>query len=218
MNMNLNVGQLWNELRSLDINNVGSWSIAARGIVVVFVCALLVFLGYWFLVRHQIDNLNVAQKKEPELKQQFERKQGQVANLDAYKQQLEEMRVSFSTMLRQLPSETEMANLLQDISQTRVATGLEEQIFKPEPERPKEFYAEAPIRIRVTGDFHQFGDFASGIAALPRIVTLSGISIKRNGGKGASADSLIMDATAMTYRYVDEPAAKNKRPTKGRKK
>jgi len=129
-----------------------------------------------------------------------------VANLDAYKRELVQMRISFGTLLRQLPSQTEIANLLQDISQTRAAVGLDEDLFKPEPERPKEFYAEAPIRIRVTGTYHQFGQFASGLAALSRIVTLDGIDIKP-AGKDAEG-KLVMEAIATTYRYLAQDAHK----------
>lgn len=190
------------DLRNLDPNNPGSWPVSIRNLALVLLMLLLGGLGYWFQIQPQITALKAAQNREPELRLSFEAKQRQVANLDAYKTQLREMQERFATMLRQLPSQTEMANLLQDISQTRVGTGLEEQIFKPEAERPLEFYAEAPIRIRLTGTYHQMGDFASGLAALPRIVTLSNISLS-NAKTGA--DQLVMDATAMTYRYLEEP-------------
>ncbi len=196
------LSRLQADLRNLDPNNPGSWPVSIRNLALVLLMLLLGGLGYWFQIQPQITALKAAQNREPELRLSFEAKQRQVANLDAYKIQLREMQERFATMLRQLPSQTEMANLLQDISQTRVGTGLEEQIFKPEAERPLEFYAEAPIRIRLTGTYHQMGDFASGLAALPRIVTLSNISLS-NAKTGA--DQLVMDATAMTYRYLEEP-------------
>ncbi|MGB2941727.1 MAG: type 4a pilus biogenesis protein PilO [Candidatus Macondimonas sp.] len=196
------LSRLQADLRNLDPNNPGSWPVSIRNLALVLLMLLLGGLGYWFQIQPQITALKAAQNREPELRLSFEAKQRQVANLDAYKTQLREMQERFATMLRQLPSQTEMANLLQDISQTRVGTGLEEQIFKPEAERPLEFYAEAPIRIRLTGTYHQMGDFASGLAALPRIVTLSNISLS-NAKTGA--DQLVMDATAMTYRYLEEP-------------
>ncbi len=196
------LSRLQADLRNLDPNNPGSWPVSIRNMALVLLMVLLGGLGYWFQIQPQLTALKAAQNREPELRLSFESKQRQVANLDAYKIQLREMQERFATMLRQLPSQTEMANLLQDISQTRVGTGLEEQIFKPEAERPLEFYAEAPIRIRLTGTYHQMGDFASGLAALPRIVTLSNISLS-NAKTGA--DQLVMDATAMTYRYLEEP-------------
>ena len=196
------LSRLQADLRNLDPNNPGSWPVSIRNLALVLLIMLLGGLGYWFQIQPQITALKAAQNREPELRLSFEAKQRQVANLDAYKIQLREMQERFATMLRQLPSQTEMANLLQDISQTRVGTGLEEQIFKPEAERPLEFYAEAPIRIRLTGTYHQMGDFASGLAALPRIVTLSNISLS-NAKMGT--DQLVMDATAMTYRYLEEP-------------
>lgn len=196
------LSRLQADLRNLDPNNPGSWPVSIRNLALVMLMVLLGGLGYWFQIQPQLTALKAAQNREPELRLSFESKQRQVANLDAYKIQLREMQERFATMLRQLPSQTEMANLLQDISQTRVGTGLEEQIFKPEAERPLEFYAEAPIRIRLTGTYHQMGDFASGLAALPRIVTLSNISLS-NAKTGA--DQLVMDATAMTYRYLEEP-------------
>lgn len=167
---------------------------------------IIAFAGYWLFIRDQYAMLEQTRAQEGELRAAFEAKQQKVANLDAYKQQLEQMRISFGTLLRQLPSQTEIANLLQDISQTRVAVGLDEDLFKPEAERPKEFYAEAPIKIRVIGTYHQFGEFASGLAALPRIVTLDGIDIKP-AGKDADG-KLVMDATAMTYRYLAQDGHK----------
>jgi len=191
------------DLRKVDPNNPGTWPASIRNLALVALFLFMGGLGYWFQIQPQLAVLKAAQDKEPELRQSFETKQRQVANLDAYKAQLRDIQSRFAVMLRQLPSQTEMANLLQDISQTRVATGLEEQVFKPEPEHSKEFYAEAPIRIRLTGTYHQMGDFASGLAALPRIVTLSNISLS---GAKAGEGGLVMDAVAMTYRYLEEPS------------
>jgi type IV pilus assembly protein PilO len=200
--MKLDFPALLTELRKIDRNNPGSWPHSIRNLALIVLMVLLAVLGYWFQIQPQITTLQAAQNREPELRLSFEAKQRQVANLDAYKIQLREMQERFATMLRQLPSQTEMANLLQDISQTRVGAGLEEQVFKPEVERPMEFYAEAPIHIRLTGSYHQMGNFASGLAALPRIVTLSNISL---GSAKTGPDQLVMDATAMTYRYLEEP-------------
>lgn len=201
--MKFDLSAMLADLRKVDPNNPGAWPASVRNLALAVLLLILGGLGYWFQIQPQLTALKAAQAKEPELRQSFESKQRQVANLDAYKGQLRDIQTRFAVMLRQLPSQTEMANLLQDISQTRVATGLEEQVFKPEPEHSKEFYAEAPIRIRLTGSYHQMGDFASGLAALPRIVTLSNISLT---GAKAGEGGLVMDAVAMTYRYLEEPS------------
>jgi type IV pilus assembly protein PilO len=133
----------------------------------------------------------------------FDEKQRKAANFEAYKAQLAEMERSFGAMLRQLPGRTEVPSLLVDISQTGLAAGLQERLFQPGPEVRKDFYAELPIRIRLTGSYHQFGAFVSGIAALPRIVTLHDISISREGTETAP-DRLTLDVTAKTYRYLDD--------------
>jgi type IV pilus assembly protein PilO len=133
----------------------------------------------------------------------FDERQRKAANFDAYKAQLKEMERSFGAMLRQLPGRTEVPSLLVDISQTGLAAGLQEKLFQPAPEVRKDFYAELPIKIRLTGSYHQFGSFVSGIAALPRIVTLHDISIAPES-KDSGADRLTLDLTAKTYRYLDD--------------
>ena len=143
--------------------------------------------------------LEKAESKELELRQTFEAKAKKAANLAAYEQQLDEMKESFGAMLRQLPNKTEVAELLVDISQTGLASGLEFELFKPQTEVPKEFYAELPISIRVKGNYHEFGNFISGVAALPRIVTVHDINMQP-GEDG----ELTMDMLAKTYRYMDE--------------
>ena len=159
--------------------------------------------------------LQKSEADELDLRTQFENKQQRAANLDAYKQQLGEMERSFGAMLRQLPGKTEVPNLLVDISQTGLAAGLSEKLFQPGPEKSNGFYAELPIKIRLVGSYHQFGAFVSGIAALPRIVTLHDIQISPVQEKGAGIyDDLTMDVTAKTYRYIEDegakPAAKKK--------
>lgn len=182
----------------LDFQNVGNWPVALKAIATVIVCAAVLGAGYWFVTQDQLIALENSEKKEKELKQTFETKQAKAINLDAYKQQMVEMQSTFGTMLRQLPSKTEVAGLLVDISQTGLASGLEFELFQPGGEAPAEFYAELPINIRVTGNYHRFGNFVSGVASLPRIVTLHNISIKPSG------DGFTMDAMAKTYRYIDE--------------
>ena len=156
-------------------------------------------LGYWLDTKDQGMRLEKAEQKEQELRQAFEVKAKKAANLQAYEQQLEEMRESFGAMLRQLPNKTEVAELLVDISQTGLASGLEFELFKPQSEIPKEFYAELPISIRVKGDYHEFGNFISGVAALPRIVTVHDVAIEQSKEQG-----LTMNILAKTYRYLDE--------------
>ncbi|WP_303906401.1 type 4a pilus biogenesis protein PilO [Thiohalomonas denitrificans] len=182
----------------IDFENVGSWPPLVKGASILILCIATLGAGYYFDTQHQWQELETIRAKESVLKKDFETKQAKAVNLDAYKRQMEEMRESFGTMLRQLPSKTEVPDLLVDITQTGLATGLEFELFQPRAEAPKEFYAELPISLRVTGGYHKFGEFVSGIAALPRIVTLHDITIS------GSDQSLVMNATAKTYRYLDE--------------
>lgn len=188
------------DYKNLDPNNMGSWPKPAKAGVILMICAAVLGLGYYFDTQEQQLQLEKASKLEITLKQEFEAKQAKAANLDAYKQQMKEMEESFGTMLRQLPSKTEVADLLVDITQTGLASGLNFSLFQPKNEIPQEFYAELPITLKVEGDYHQFGEFVSGVAALPRIVTLHDINISRT--KDGSV--LSMQATAKTYRYLEE--------------
>lgn len=192
------------ELNNLDFNNVGSWPFAAKVLATVLVFVVVIGGGVWLDTRHQIDQLEKIQAEEDTLKLRLSQRAAKAANLVILKQQLEEMRTVFSKLRRQLPSDTEVAALLVDISQTGLASGLEFELFKPQPEIPSDFYAELPIKINVTGSFHEFGAFVSGVAALPRIVTLHDISIAPKAQKG---DRLSMTATAKTYRYLNEEEA-----------
>ena len=190
------------ELNNIDFNDVARWPLALKVIAIMLLCAMVVGAGIWFDTRNQLDVLEKASKKEAGLKKDFATKQGKAANLDAYKAQMDEMKKSFGAMLRQLPGETEVEALLVDISQTGLANGLEFELFKPGKEKPAEFYAELPIQIKVDGTYHDFGRFVSDVAALPRIVTLEDFSIKPIKDKGSG--NLVMEATAKTYRYLDE--------------
>lgn len=187
------------QLNELDLRNVASWPLPARVIVIAIIFAGVLGLGYWLDIKDQGMRLEKAEQKEQELRHAFEVKAKKAANLQAYEQQLEEMRESFGAMLRQLPNKTEVAELLVDISQTGLASGLEFELFKPQSEIPKEFYAELPISIRVKGDYHEFGNFISGVAALPRIVTVHDVAIEQSKDEG-----LTMNILAKTYRYLDE--------------
>jgi type IV pilus assembly protein PilO len=193
------------ELQSLDANDVGRWPLPFRVAVIAIVFLLVTGLGiYWFIVKDKAPQLERAQAEEQELRTTFENKQRKAANYDAYKQQLAQIEQSFGTMLRQLPGETEIPSLIVDISQTGLAAGLQEKLFVPQAEVPRDFYAEKPIQIRLTGGYHEIGNFVSGIAALPRIVTLHDITITRENQD--AFDNLSMEVTAKTYRYIDEEA------------
>ncbi len=199
------------DINDLDLSNIGSWPLTVKGILVAVVAVGVLALGYFVDIQAQQEDLDRITIEEKRLKEDFEIKQAKAATLDAYKAQMVEMEDSFGAMIRQLPSKTEVEDLLVDISQTGLASGIEFQLFKPLAEKHIEFYAELPITLKMTGTYHQFGEFVSGIAALPRIVTLENISIK--GGKKGD---LTMGVTAKTYRYLDESEVSGKR--KKRKK
>jgi type IV pilus assembly protein PilO len=204
------------DLSNLDLSSIGTWPLAVKAALIVVVCIIVLALGYFLDTQKQLDTLERNRIEETKLKKDFESKQAKAANLDAYKKQMEEMKLSFGAMLRQLPSKTEVEDLLVDISQTGLASGIEFQLFKPETERQIDFYAELPIKMKMTGTYHEFGRFVSGIAALPRIVTLHNISIDRDKG-----GSLSMDLQAKTYRYLDEEeiaAARKAKQQKSKKR
>jgi type IV pilus assembly protein PilO len=172
------------------------------GAVGVWLLALTFALAYVLVWQNQSPELQRYQDEEEKLRQEYRYKHGKAVNLEVYKQQLKDIERSFGALLRQLPGKTQVPNLLVDISQTGLAAGLSEKLFQPGPEVKKDFYAELPIKIRLTGSYHQFGEFVSGIAALPRIVTLHDIEIKPETKD--SFDQLTLDLTAKTYRYLDE--------------
>lgn len=194
--------ELKQQLQGLDLSDIANWPVFAKVGAVVIICGVVLGAGFWFDTRGQLDQLDAAEKQEAEFKASFESKQHKAANLQVYREQMDEMKRSFGTMLRQLPSKTEIAELLVDISQTGLSNGLEFELFKPEADKPAEFYVELPIKIKVTGNYHEFGSFVSGVAQLPRIVTLHDINIApaKEGG------DLTMELTAKTYRYLEEGA------------
>jgi type IV pilus assembly protein PilO len=208
---------LLEQLKSLDPRDPGRWPMAVRAffVLVIFVVSGVVFT-YLFVWNDDRPVLQKAQADELDLRTQFENKQQRAANLDAYKAQLGEMERSFGAMLRQLPGKTEVPNLLVDISQTGLAAGLTEKLFQPGSEKSNGFYAELPIKIRLVGSYHQFGAFVSGIAALPRIVTLHDIEISPVDSK-SGYDNLTMDVTAKTYRYIEDEAGGAAKPSAKKK-
>jgi type IV pilus assembly protein PilO len=197
------------ELKDLDLSDIGEWPWPVKFIVILFFCIAIGVALYYLDTESQLIQLEQERAKEQELRQTFESKQLKAANLVAYRKQLEEMKESFGAMLRQLPDKTEVPSLLVDVSQTGLAAGLDFELFQPEAEQSKDFYAELPINIRVTGRYHEFGQFISGLAALPRIVTIHNMKIiSPAGDTGTEGAKLQLQAQVKTYRYLDEGVAK----------
>lgn len=195
---------LMEEIRNLDPRDPGRWPLAVRmGAVAVVFVVLAAVLSYFFVYTPLDPQLQQLAGTEQQLRNEFRTKHSKATNLEIYKQQLADIEKSFGAMLRQLPSKTEVDNLLVDISQTGLASALEQKLFQPQAEQKKDFYAERPIKIRFVGSYHQFGQFVSGVAALPRIVTLHDVQITPVD-KNAGFDRLQMDLTAKTYRYLDD--------------
>jgi type IV pilus assembly protein PilO len=218
------------DFRNLDVNRVGSWPNTVKFTFAGLLFVLTLFGVWYFKVSDQQDQLKAEERNEASLFTTFEQKQAKVSNLEALKAQLEEMKEILRQMLRQLPSKTEMPDLLVDVSQTALSTGIDNQKFTPGAETVKEFYAEKPIALRMVGTFHQFGSFVSGVASLPRVVilTMHDISLRPQApvdkAKGAVTGLLLLEGTVKTYRYVDEseadaaaPAKKPGAPAKGPK-
>ena len=188
------------ELNNLDPNNPGVWPLPFQLGLIAIIFGALLYAGYYFDISKQREELAEVTQKEQEHKDTFELKQRKAANLNALKEQMKEMEQSFGDMIRQLPNKAEVAGLIVDISQTGLAAGLEFELFRPKPEAQGEFYAVLPIEIRVSGSYHQLGEFISGIAALPRIVTTHNIEISKN----KKAGGLTLSALARTYRAPEE--------------
>ncbi len=215
-------------LNELDFENIGSWPLSARLGAVFIVFAIVLGGGFYYFTQDTIAELDTVKAKEQPLKDEFKRKQGKAANLEAYKQQMVEMEKSFGSMLKQLPQKTEVADLLVEISQTGLSNNLEFSLFKPSGEVRKEFYAELPVNIKVTGTYHDFGGFATGIAALPRIVTIHNVSMhpaKKQGNKKGNVNpemdkdkKLTITLVAKTYRYLDQDEMSSKRKKKKRRR
>ena len=193
------------ELKNLDANDVGRWPFVFRAGVIGIVFAVVVGAGIFYtIIEDKQPALERIEQEEQTLRDVFKNKQRKAANFDAYKAQLAQMEQSFGTMLRQLPGETEIPSLIVDISQTGLAAGLQEKLFVPQAEIPRDFYAEKPITISLSGGYHEIANFVSGIAALPRIVTLHNINITPEDP--ANYDLLTLQVTAKTYRYLEQEA------------
>ncbi len=191
------------ELKNLDVNDIGRWPLVFRAAVIAITFVVVIGAGIYFtIVKDKMPQLTQAEAEEESLMLTFQNKQRKAANYDKYKEQLEQIEQSFGTMLRQLPGETEIPSLIVDISQTGLASGLQEKLFEPQGEIPKDFYAEKPIKIMLSGGYHEIANFVSGVAALPRIVTLHDINITPEDPD--AYDRLNMEVTAQTYRYLEE--------------
>ena len=204
---------IFEDLRDADFTDLGSAPTSVRVILLTVTMILILAAGFYLFVKDKIDVLEQERQTELGLRSDFEYKQQKAANLEAYEQQLVDMQELLKTMFRQLPGKTEMDKLLVDVSQTALAAGIDVQLFEPQAEAFQDFYAERPILIRMLGDYHEFGDFVSGVAALPRVVilTMHDISLKRAGANqsryGDSEGRLILEGTVKTYRYVDDDEA-----------
>lgn len=187
------------DLNNLSFDNIGSWPVPIKIAFITIICTGILGLGYWRDVSVLQEDLQKVEAEEVDLRITFEGRQKKAANLNALKQQLEDIKETFGDLLKRLPNKTEVAALLVDISQQGLGAGLEFVLFKPGKEQPADFYIELPIRITVVGQYHQFGKFISGVSDLPRIVTNHNVKIKPKGdGK------LILETTAKTYRYLDD--------------
>ncbi len=207
---------LLDDLRNLDRNNVGGWPRSVKILFMVLLFAVVILVGWYFKVSNQQDDLAQAARQETSLKHEYAKKQAKAVNLVALKKQLADMKEMLHQLLRQLPSKTEMPQLLTDISQTALAAGIDTELFKPEREITKEFYAEKPIKLKMIGTYHQFGTFISDVASLPRVVilTMHDVSLKpiKNAPKGVNAAAgqlLVLQGTVKTYRYLDSDDGNN---------
>ncbi|GGY79289.1 type 4a pilus biogenesis protein PilO [Marinobacter zhanjiangensis] len=186
------------DINDLDVNNAGIWPAPIKFIVTLIIVGLIVGGGYWFFIKDQYAQLERVERQETELRQEYERKAYQVANLEVFKQQMEEMEETFGALVRQLPSDTEVPGLLEDITNTALGSGLSLQEIQLQGEQQRDFYIELPISIQASGSYHELASFVSSVAGLPRIVTLHDFTITPKSG---NSDELDMQVVARTYRY-----------------
>ncbi|MGV8960958.1 MAG: type 4a pilus biogenesis protein PilO [Stenotrophomonas sp.] len=197
------------KLNELDFNNIGNWPQRAKVVFCALLALFIMVMAYFVLIKGEREELEGLESREASLRTEFEKEQGRAVNLEPLKQQLAQMEQVLQQMLRQLPSKTEMPDLIIDISQTALSSGLNNELFQPGAESPKEFYAEKPIALRMVGSYHQFGAFVSGVASLPRVVilTMHDINLKPKDPKTgitARSGALELSGTVKTYRYLDD--------------
>jgi type IV pilus assembly protein PilO len=207
------------DFRRLNPNDVGTWPVIPRVVILVGLFVALIAAGWWFVWQDQLDSLESKQNDEVKFKEEFLSKKRQAVNLDLHVQQLNEIDRSFGALLKQLPNKSEVESLLVEINQAGMGRGLQFELFKPGQENVKDFYAELPIAVRLTGNYHEFGAFAGDIGRLSRIVTLNNLTIAAQAKDGV----LTLDAVTKTFRYLDEEEMAQKRKAaqdakKGRKK
>ena len=213
--------KLFDDLRSLDRNNIGGWPKSVKTFFTVILFAVIILVGWYAVINDQQDQLQTLANKEEQLKKEFSEKQAKSVNLEALQQQLDEMKDMLRQLLRQLPSRTEMPELLVDVSQTALSAGLQQELFQPGTEIPKDFYAEKPIQLKMVGTYHQFGAFISGVASLPRVViltmhdvSLTPLNAPAKGAEPASNQLLVLQGTVKTYRYLDDSETSDTGKTK----
>ena len=197
------------DLNNLDFSNIAGWPPVAKGLLVIILITVVGGAGYWFDIKDLWAQLENVRRDELGLKEEFIQKQTVVANLDDYRARLEELKVILAELVKQLPTGVEMPDLLEQISDTGRANGLDFQLFRPEKERRKEFLADVPISIKARATYHQFGAFISSIAALERIVTLENAKLVTRGSGNLDADELSIEATLQTYRYIGDEGQGN---------
>ena len=202
----------FDELRNLDRNNVGGWPKSVKTFFALLIVAVILFLGWWFQISTQQETLERAEGKEKELRAEFVKKQAQVVNLEAYQKQLRDMTDELQQMINQLPGKTEMPKLIKEISDAALGAGITNELFQPGAEVMKGFYAEKPIQLRMVGTYHEFGNFISKVASLPRVVilTMHDVSLRPTGSSAgrakaapAAGGKLTLEGTVKTYRYMD---------------
>jgi type IV pilus assembly protein PilO len=201
------------ELRNLDLKDIAGLPLPAKIVGIAVICLLILGAGYWFVIADELAQREKAERQEQSLRQTYLAKKLLAINLDVYRKQMEEIRESLGSLLRQLPNTTEVPDLLVDITQAGLGRGLEFSLFRPEAEKPRDFYAELPISLVVSGDYHELAEFISDVAALPRIVTFGNMSITTKKGGG-----LTMRATARTYRYLESGEIKSQAPKPRRRR
>lgn len=194
----------WEDIKNLDFEDPGGWPPVAKGIAAAAVVVFILVVAYFLKFKEEWQVLQDKERQEVALKQEFEEKQQKAVNLEAYEAQLAQMEEILKSLIRQLPGRTEMANLLQDVSQTAIATGIDVEKFQPQPEIIKDFYAEKPISLRMVGSFHQYGEFVSEVASLARVVILTMHDIKLEPVADSESGELALEGVVKTYRYLDE--------------